>query len=36
MLRVIQEQIDAGRDVFCVYGDGHAYTLEPALIELAR
>lgn len=34
--QVIQEQIHAGKDVFCVYGDGHAYTLEPALLELAK
>ncbi len=36
IVRVIQEQIHAGKDVFCVYGDGHAYTLEPALRELAN
>lgn len=36
IVRVIQEQIRAGKDVFCVYGDGHAYTLEPALRELAK
>lgn len=34
--QVIQEQIWAGKDVFCVYGDGHAYTLEPALRELGK
>lgn len=33
---IIQKQIYEGRDVFCVYGDGHAYTLEPALLELAK
>ena len=36
IVRVIQEQIHAGKDVFCVYGDGHAYTLELALRELAN
>ncbi|MDB5176709.1 MAG: hypothetical protein JWN75_377 [Candidatus Saccharibacteria bacterium] len=33
---IIQKQIHDGKDVFCVYGDGHAYTLEPALLELSK
>lgn len=36
IVQVIQDHIHAGKDVFCVYGDGHAYTLEPALLELAK
>jgi|GEM_PF-6200945 len=30
----IKKAMDAGKDVFALYGDGHAYTLEPALRSL--
>ncbi len=32
----IEKATASGKDVFAVYGDGHAYTLEPALRALGR
>lgn len=32
----IKKAIDDGKDVFALYGDGHAYTLEPALRALGK
>lgn len=34
ILGEISKALAAGKDVFAVYGDGHAYTLEPALRKL--
>lgn len=32
----IKKAMDSGRDVFAVYGDGHAYTLDPALRQMGK
>ena len=36
ILGEIKKAMASGKDVFALYGDGHAYTLEPALRELGE
>lgn len=36
ILGKIKESMDAGKDIFALYGDGHAFTLEEALRQLGE